>query len=416
MVVPDYTGNADAFSTYSDLAGLEFALSLIDYSPCERVFGKDPPPGSKLGKGRPRYPRIPIVKAFLGAYIVGAVGRQGTVNKLNNNPALRRACGWPTDRKIASRSTVSRVFGKLADNPWALHAMLVQLVNAVYELHPRFGKILAIDAAGVPAYCNPNNVETRDQEAARGKVHDPRSTEPDGMVWIFGWKAHVKVDAYTQLPIAFDITTAKDHESPYLKKMNSWSKENYYWYAPAIVLADRGYDGRENVDEIHASNAAPIIPRIERPNRSNSSIHTLKGEPVCLGGKAMAFIGTDSQAGKHGFRCPDGGCHRLQEPFKGYTVCDDEVWESFDDDPYTLGGLISRASPHWERFYRYRWSVERFFAWWFENGWVENHTCRGKARVGLHFLLSIVMFNAMALARMIQLGPEADLSGMLQMA
>ena len=130
----------------------------------------------------------------------------------------------------------------------------------------------------------------------------------------------------------------------------------------------------------------------------------------------MAFIGTDSEKGKHGFRCPVGGCHRLQDPFKGYTVCDDEVWESFDDDPYTLGGLLSRASPHWKRIYGKRWAVERFFAWWFDNGWVENHTCRGEARVGLHVLLSVVMFNAMALARMIQYGPEADLSRMLQMA
>ena len=75
----------------------------------------------------------------------------------------------------------------------------------------------------------------------------------------------------------------------------------------------------------------------------------------------MEFIGTDSQAGLHGFRCPADGCHRRQEPFKGYTVCDDVVWESFDDDPYTLGGLISRASPHWDRIYRRRWAVERFF-------------------------------------------------------
>ena len=412
----DNTRNADLLSTYSDLAVLKFALSLIDYAPCERLFGKDPPPGTRRSRGCPRYPRIPMVKAYLSAYIVGAVGRQGTVDKLNNDPAWRRACGWPADRKIASRSTVSRVFGELADNPWVLHAMLVPLITAIHELYPGFGKMLAIDSTGVPLYGNQDNDETCDQEATWGKVHDPRSREPDRMVWLRGWKVHALVDQRTQLPIAFDVSPANENDSPFLRKLLSWCEENYDWFDPDVFLADRGYDGRENVEAIHRLGAAPVIPRIDRPNRSKSNIHTLKGEPVCLGGKPMEFIGTDSGAGKHGFHCPVGGCHRLQEPFKGYTVCDDEVWESFDDDPYTFGGLLSRASPNWKRTYGKRWAVERFFGWWFDNGWVENHTCRGKARVGLHFMLSTVMFNAMALARMSRCGPEADLSGMLRPA
>ena len=137
----------------------------------------------------------------------------------------------------------------------------------------------------------------------------------------------------------------------------AWSEENYDWFDPAVVTADKGYDGRENVQFAHDRNTAALIPRIEQPNRSKSAIHTLKGESLCLGSKPMEFIDTDSHAVVHGFRCPAGGCHRRQEPFKGYTVCDDEVWESFDDDPYTLGGLISRASLHWNRLYKRRWAV-----------------------------------------------------------
>ena len=417
MVACDATRNAGLPQLYSDLAGLEFALSLIDYSVCERVFGKDVrAAGVKRGRGRPRYPRIPLVKAFLAAYIVGIVGRQGIVSALNNDPALRNAVDWPRGLKVPHRSTVSRVFGKLAANPWVLHYMLVGLVNSVHELRPDFGKVLAIDSTGAPAYCNPQNEKTRDQEAAWGKVHDPRSKEPDRMVWIYGWKVHVVVDVPTHVPIAFDVSPANENDSPYLRKLFRWCIENYDWYKPAIFMGDKGYDGRDNVGVIHDWDTAALIPRIERANRSKSNVHTLKGEPICLGGKAMEFIGTDSQAGLHGFRCPADGCHRRQEPFKGYTVCDDEVWEPFDDDPYTLGGLISRASPHWERIYKRRWAVERFFGWWFSNGWVENHTCRGRERAGLHFTLSMVMFVAMALARMVQFMPEAPLVGMLRVA
>ena len=416
MVACDGTRNAGPPQLYSDLAGLEFALCLIDYSDCERLFGKDPQPGAKRPRSRPPYPRIPLVKAYLAAYVIGIVGRQGMVSALNNNPALRSAVDWPRGLKVPHRSTISRVFGKLAANPWVLHYMLAGLVNSVHELRPDFGKVLAIDSTGAPAYCNPQNEKTRDQEAAWGKVHDPRSKEPDRMVWIYGWKVHVVVDVPTHLPIAFDVSPANENDSPYLRKLFRWCMENYERFDPAVVAADKGYDGKENVWLVHGLNAAALIPRIERSNRSKSNLHTLKGEPICLGGKAMEFIGTDSQAGLHGFRCPADGCHRRQEPFKGYTVCDDEVWESFDDDPYTLGGLISRASPHWDRFYKRRWAVERFFGWWFSNGWVENHTCRGRERARLHFALSIVMFVAMALARMVEYAPEVSLVGMLRVA
>ena len=416
MVACDDNRNAVLPQPYSDLAHLGWVLTLVNYLSCEILFGPDPGHGLAVGRGRPRYPRIPIVKAFLVAYILDIKGRQGMVDKLRNDPALRAVCGWTTGMQIPHRSTISRVFGKLAANPWTVHYMLVELAKAVHELRPDFGKVLAIDSTGIPAYCNPNNETTRDNEAAWGKVHDPRSKAPDGMVWMYGWKVHALVDVPTHLPIAFAVSPANENDSPFLRKLLARCQWDYDWFAPSIVLADRGYDGRENVEFSHGLNVAALIPRIERPNRSKSAVHTLKGEPVCLGGKAMEFIGTDSQAGLHGFRCPADGCYRRQEPFKGYTVCDDVVWESFDDDPYTLGGLISRASPHWNRLYRRRWAVERFFGWWFSNGWFESHTCRGRDRAGLHFLLSAVMFVATALARMVQYKPEVSLVGMLRAA
>lgn len=79
-------------------------------------------------------------------------------------------------------------------------------------------------------------------------------------------------------------------------------------------------------------------------------------------------------------------------------------------------GYLGSISPHWDRIYKRRWSVERFFGWWFSNGWVENHTCRGRGRTGLHFLLSAVMFVAIALAQMVEQGAETSLAGMLRVA
>ena len=264
---------------------------------CDALFGIDHRPGTPRGRGCPRYPRIPLVKVFLAAYILDIKGRQGVVNRMKNDPALRGACGWPQGLGIPHRSTVSRVFGELAANPWVVHYMLIGLIDAVRELRPDFGKVLAIDSTGVPAYCNPNNETTRDREAAWGKVHDPRSKEPGGMVWIYGWKVHALVDVPTQLPIAVAVSPANENDSPYLRKMLARCRWEYDWFAPGIILADRGDDSRDNVEFSHGLNAVALIPRIERPNRSTSAVHTLRGEPVCLGGKAMQFIRTDIQAG-----------------------------------------------------------------------------------------------------------------------
>ena len=389
---------------------------MVDYSPCEKLFGEEYETGACRSRGRPRYPRIPLVKAFLSAYIVGILGRQGMVDRLNNDPALRRACGWPTYLPIPSRSTVSRIFGKLADNPWVLHNILTGLVTSIKDWCPGFGRVLAIDSTGVPAYCNPRHKRTRDQEAAWGWVHDPRSDAPDGMVRIYGWKAHVLLDEGTGLPIAFGTSTANRHDSPFLRELVPWAAGAYEWFQPDIFLADKGYDAKANCWLLHRLGAAALIPRIDRAGRDDSAVYTLRGEPRCLGGRPMEFIGTDYERRCHGFRCPAAGCHRRQEPFKGYTVCDDVVWEPFDGDPYTLGGLVSRADPRWDSLCRRRWAVERFFAWWFNNGWVENHTCRGRPRMELHFMLSVVMFNAMAFAQMIEQRAGASRSGMLRVA
>ena len=308
------------------------------------------------------------------------------------------------------------MFGVLAANPWVLHAMLVGLLNGVQEICPDFGKVVATDSTGIPAYCNPQHEETRDLEAAWGKVHDQRSTAPDGMAMIYGWKAHVLVDVPTQLPVALGVSPANRHDSPFLRELLPWAAESYDWFEPDVVLADKGYDAKANVQLIHRLGAAALIPRIDRAGRDPAGIYTLQGEPRYLGGQAMEFIGTDLATRCHGFRCTAGGCHRRSEPFKGYTFCDDEVWEAFDDDTYTLGGSISRASPEWQCLYPKRWAVERFFAWWFGNGWVKDHTCRGAARVELHFLLSVVMLSAMVLAQLMAQVADASLAGMLRAA
>ena len=182
-------------------------------------------------------------------------------------------------------------------------------------------------------------------------------------------------------------------------------------------MADKGYDSRRNSRILHDSGIAPIIPMREKTGQDPAkALYSMRGEPQCLGQVPMEFMGTDPVTGHHGFRCPLEGCHRRQGPFRGVSVCDDVVWEDPDEDPYILGGTVSRASTEWEMLYAIRWEVERYFSVLKDNHWVEDHRCRGLARVALHVLVGILMYQAMALDRMLERGVNASRDGMFRAA
>ena len=178
------------------------------------------------------------------------------------------------------------------------------------------------------------------------------------------------------------------------------------------MMADRGYDGRPNSAFLHNQGIAPVIPRRKRANRdAGKPIHTIQGEPTCLGGLVMEFMGTHPETGEHGFQCPPGGCD-FKKAFQGFSVCDDQVWEDPDEYTYEVGGRVARASPEWHELYNKRWEIERYFGLLKNNGWVENHRFRGLARVDLHITLAVLMFQAVALDRMAGNVVQAPLRGL----
>ena len=104
---------------------------------------------------------------------------------------------------------------------------------------------------------------------------------------------------------------------------------------------------------------------------------------------------------------------RKDGPFHGHKVCNDVVWESPDENVYEVGG---RISPEWNRLYDRRWEVEQYFALLKDNHWIEDHRFRGFPRVELHIMLGILMFQTMALDRMLEQGIEASRVGMFRAA
>ena len=371
--------------------------------------------GRKPGRGRPPYDRLPIIYAFLSSYYLNIRTTQALADRLNNDPALRNVCRF--SGFIPSRSTFSRTFSVLSDNQELVYGVFEQLTRLALDLNPNIGHMAAVDSTTIAAYANPNHKRTRDQEAGWTKAYSAASTSDDGMEWVFGYKAHVLACVESALPLAFIITPANVNDSPLLPSLVSMAQESYQTLNPTVLMADKGYDARSNCQFLHDRNIAPIIPMRDHSNRGGGKpVYTIKGEPICLGGRPMEFTGTDPATGCHGFRCSPEGCYRKQEPFKGYTVCDDVVWENPDNDVYAVGGKVSRASAEWQRLYDMRWEIERYFSLLKDNHWVEGHRCRGIARVGLHITLGMLMYQAMTLDRMLLQGVEASRAGMFRAA
>lgn len=233
------------------------------------------------------------------------------------------------------------------------------------------------------------------------------------MDWVYGYKLHLLACVEQTLPIAFYVTPANQNDSPTLTVLLRKAKLLFRDLRPTALMADRGYDSRDNCEDLHKEHIAPVIPRRQFEIKDDvKPVYSYKGMPFCIGGEPMEYVGTDSETGRHGFRCPVEGCYRKQEPFKGYTVCDDVVWEDPDENVYEVGGRISRANPEWWSLYGKRWEVERYFSMLKSNHWVEDHRVRGLAKVDLHITMAVLMFQAAALDRMAGSGIQPAFPGL----
>lgn len=107
---------------HSDLAHLGEGLNLPDYPLCALLFVSDTVPGDAFLM-TPVLPLDVAGRALHAARALVVKRRRGIVDRR----ASTLPCGRPRGIKIPSRSTVSRVFGELAANPWTLRNRLKYL-------------------------------------------------------------------------------------------------------------------------------------------------------------------------------------------------------------------------------------------------------------------------------------------------
>ena len=342
-----------------------------------------------------------MLRLVLSKYVLGVRFNLEVLAQLKTSRKFRQVCGF--GKATPSEGTFSRFTTRLMIHQDVLNEVLdsvtTDLRDALPEDAPPLGETLAVDTTAVETWSNPNRTVVRDPDARWGVKHSAKSKDGK-MEHFFGFKVHLVADANHGVPLDFFVAPGNANDSPLLPPLLDQLRETLPWVEPKYVIGDRGYDAHSNYLAVVRHGAIPIIHirNSGTDGQPKKGVRTKRGIPSCEGWKTMEYVRTDPETKHHLFRCPDKGCHLRQVASGGALDCRSEVWVDPADDLRELGHIL-RGSDEWVRLYAKRQAVERVFRSLKASRNLEGHHYRGIAKILLHATLSILTFQATALAR-----------------
>jgi hypothetical protein len=247
---------------------------------------------------------------------------------------------------------------------------------------PEYGRNIAIDASDMPAYANgqryvskngPERERYSDPDASWGHRSAVITRKGGGF---YGYRIHASVCTATDLPVAWTVATAREHESTFVASLLHTVASA--GSSPRRARSTKGYDNGRVYRECADRDYVPIIPLRETPDVQRGD----DNPPTCEHGD-WRFAGADAKRGAAKWRCPSGECKPAS------------VWVKAD----RLHPLIPRETPRWSALYRRRASVEREFGRLKHQWALAPLRVRGLDRVRLHADLTILAKLACTLAR-----------------
>ncbi len=311
------------------------------------------------------------VRGMWAAFIAGVLHDCGSIAEvgrlLKGNREIRLVCGFAKD-DLPGEDALGRFLRKLVAHEGLLEECFAGLVEKLRTSLPGFGTKLAVDATDIEAYSNGHRRNPSDPDARWGvkeaksgseKPISAKGRERELYRW-FGYKLHLCVDALYELPIAFMVTPANESDTTQMKPLLKRAALDEPCRKPQAVIADKGYDSKDNCLAIFKeAHASPIIPLVERPGFESPDICNAKGTPTCVCGLEMTYWGRDGNYLK--YRCPEAvGKAKCRSRFPcsassyGYVL----KLPVMKEDP-RRHVPVPRETKKWARLYRLRTAVER---------------------------------------------------------
>jgi hypothetical protein len=220
--------------------------------------------------------------------------------------------------------------------------IFIEIRRRALQVVPGFAQFIAIDSTAVHAYGRDRHGKSSDPDATWGRTINPKNGKEERF---YGYKLHTALVAPCGAPVAFTITPGHRHDSPqYPKLIRMLSAANI---PVNVIIADAGYDARENYIVTLSRHAIPIIA------------YNRRGKPKGTTGRRF-----------------------------------DRVLP------------VQRNSKTWKSYYNLRSAVERQFSELKEQLGMKNLTLRGLERVTIHLCISMTVLLAINLVAHITGNPE----------
>ncbi len=252
--------------------------------------------------GRPGYPIRTMVGMALvkSLYVLPTWTR--TVRLVAEHAALRKAIGGTPSADACYRFT-----RKLREHKGLLDSCIAAVLGSLHDEMPEFGEHVAIDGSDLPAYANGQRFVSKGGRL-RERFSDPDaswghrsaiSTRKGG--GYYGYKVHAAVCTTTDLPVAWQVETAKAAEAPLVPGLlDSMIARGF---VPETCAMDKGYDVGPVYDACESRGIRPVVPLRQTP-----FVKAGKANPPSCEHGTWTFAGSDENRGAAKYRCPSGEC------------------------------------------------------------------------------------------------------------
>ena len=233
-------------------------LSKLNLDKIEKTIKQ---PYHQTGAGRPPRSPLGIFKALMIKQLRCIPSDRELYRRLWNDETLREICDIEEKEKPYHPSQLTRFRNKVG--PERLTDIMNSLLEELVESGIIKGKTLALDATFIKAWSR------RDMEDDSLGYSDPESrVGRDGKTYDLGYKAHLAVDADSDMPVAVVVASANENEKKHTEEL--LEKASLVVDGFRVVVADSQYSSRRVRDCVVGYGAESVIPYPSNHRRGES--------------------------------------------------------------------------------------------------------------------------------------------------